>query len=80
MMGGNSAPPPIHSSLDCITEAETIIVTRQRDMLRRNHDTGHGFGLGQEHACSTSVAPVRCCSESRTNVDQLLRLCARSRC
>jgi len=47
MMGGYSAPPAVHSSLDRITEAETIIVTSQRDILRRNHGTRPGSGVGQ---------------------------------
>ena len=47
-MTGGSPPPPVHSSLDRITEAETIIVTSQRDMLRRNHGTQRGSGVGKK--------------------------------
>jgi len=49
-MSGYSAPPAVHSSLDRITEAETIIVTSQTDVLRRNHGTRPGPGVGQPSA------------------------------
>jgi hypothetical protein len=44
MMGGYSAPPAVHSSLDRITE--TIIVTSQADVLRRNYGTQPGSRVG----------------------------------
>src|SRR5262245_46653284 len=56
MMGGYSAPPAVHSSLDRVTEAETIIVTSQRDMLRRNHGTRPGSGVGQPLPSPTGIS------------------------
>jgi hypothetical protein len=49
MMGGYSAPPAVHSSLDRITE--TIIVTSQADVLRRNYGTLPGSRVGHFRHC-----------------------------
>jgi hypothetical protein len=66
MTGGYSAPPTVHSSLDRITEAETSIVTSERDMLRRNHGTRPGSGVGVRRGkaglssgCKSQERPAR---------------------
>ena len=46
---------PVHSSLDRITEAEMIIVTRQRDMLRRNHGEQPGSFVSRQALSTVSV-------------------------
>src|SRR5215510_565326 len=87
MMGGYSAPPAVHSSLDRTTKAETIILTSQTDVLRRNHGTRFGVGHELLHHVETRTtqrssnhsitSSVRACSEGgmvRASALAVLRL------